>query len=149
MNTKIFSVEFSRCFKNVLQCKGTSSSFSALSKTRTGWPLNIQQAKKVLMQDIIRLKLCEFKKRNFSVMRTLEGVAWHFTGVEIDNGHVYDHERGGRKFIRNTGVCTVPCLYSTLSLIGSVSYEWPEGDQLFGYLNAHYLHLIKELISWK
>jgi hypothetical protein len=31
-----FSVDFSRCFKNVLQCKGTSSYFSALSKTRTG-----------------------------------------------------------------------------------------------------------------
>jgi hypothetical protein len=30
-----FSVEFSRGSKNMLQCKGTSSFFSALSKPRT------------------------------------------------------------------------------------------------------------------
>lgn len=61
------------------------------------------------LQDLVRLKLCVLRNRNFSVLRTFEGVSGHFTVVEISNGHVYYHECGGRKFIRNTGICTVPC----------------------------------------
>jgi hypothetical protein len=48
-----FSAEFPRCFKNVLQFQSASSSFSALSVTRTKWLENIQQAKEGPMQDLL------------------------------------------------------------------------------------------------